>query len=955
MDVVIIGVDVGGTNTDIVLLQNSDIIGHIKMKTTVDISDGIISGINQLLTNTQTPHESVQFVNLSTTHMLNALLQGHVSPVAILRIGAPATTALPPQCDWDNERLTQKINGYATILSGGYFYDGNESTSLNQDEITKAVRNIKERDLKQIAVTGVFSQVAPQQEITLAELLSQQLPHCHITLSHDKDGGLLERENMTMVIAALHDIFNKTFKNVTTNLNHIGLAHANIFISHNDGTLATLNQANPFLTLKAGPTNSLRGAGKLMPHLKHALAVDIGGTTTDAGIIINGEPIEKNALFNIAGINFKSPTSHVEAIALGGGTQITLTNDGIGLGESVANKLLTASKSFGGSTLTVTDIALAYKRIDIPNHNTCWTTELSADQLAAIDTTIHQRLASLIDNVASSVSDKPQDVILIGGGAALFDTTKLYELLHHKLPSLRIHVPKHAAIANAIGAAFAEISGTHTGIYDLSIHSRNEACELTKQIAHDNACYNGASKNSLRLKNITLTEVNYLPGNHTKIQVKVAGAPKIKQTDSKKSTYHKITIDTLSISNPTKSELNPTSRPLPQRLSNHDQKFNCCPTVALQIASRLSQIEALSKEAIHHRAIGFDFLGSGGGGSTRLSKLMVTACLQRQKFIKELPLDDLPNDANVICSGFIGSPMIFEENPPSIDSLINSVLKMEAISGKRVHALMPMEGGGANGLVPYVVAAELNIPIVNADAMGRAFPGINMITPAIYDGIDHYTATLTSTLETKVIHAHSANELEQKAREVTQQLGAMSFLSFYPLTGQAVKKLCINNTPKLAEAIGQQFMLARMQGINPLIPLNEFLKQTDYGAITELFSGRISEIKRSEVCGFSLGGINVLNGKKRYHIIFQNENIIARQITTNHRSQPLACVPDLITVVDYDTFEPIGSTDYTFGRKIRVLTIGAPAILKTQRALKVVGPDSPTYQVKEALRVFEGQ
>lgn len=949
-----IGVDVGGTNTDTVLLKNGHIIGHSKVKTTHNVSDGIVESIAQLLEKANIAKQNVHYVNLSTTHMLNALLQGHVSPVGIIRIGAPSTTALPPQCDWTNKLLAQKINGYTGILSGGYLYDGSVATPLNIDEITETAATLKRLNIKHVALTGVFSQLAPQQELKTAEILQTILPELHISLSHTNDGGLLERENMTITIAALHDIFHETFNKITVNLNKLGLSNAQFFVSHNDGTLANLDKANPFLTLKSGPTNSLRGAGMLCNSKAYAIAADIGGTSTDAGIITKGEPLEKDALFNIAGINFKSPTSQVEAIALGGGTSIHINDGNIYLGESISSRLTEQSLSFGGAILTVTDLAIAKRRITLDGCNTDWVSTFSSKQLQHADDHVHKRLANHIIDVWSSVSVKPSAIILVGGGAHLFDKRKLELLLEETIISVTITVPQYASIANAIGAATAEISGSYTAIYDLTKHSHDAACENAKYLAAERACINGARRDSIRLKNIASTDINYIPGSHTKIQAKVAGKPgvgydnltTVLQDDVSHITYNEYAL-------PDETEFSLKS-PTIHRLNNDNLTLDHCPIASDIIAQHLATINPLSKEAIQHRAIGFDFLGSGGGGSTRLSKLMVDACLKRHKSIKELELHKLPDNAWVICCGFIGSPAIFEENPPSIDSLVNSVIKMEAVSNKKIDAIIAMEAGGANGLVPYVVAAELGIPIINADAMGRAFPGINMITPAIYKGIDNYVATLTSTLNVEVIHAESADQLEQKARETTQQLGAIAFLSFYPFSGATIKKFCINNTPRLAQAIGKQFINSKQTGQNPLTTLNKFLADTDYGEAKELFHGRIMDIKRSESNGFSLGGIHITNDDQNYDVLFQNENIISRRINPDNTVSIIACVPDLITVVDYETFEPIGSPDYTFGRKIRVLTMAAPAILKTKQALKVVGPSCPTYRVDEVSRIFDG-
>jgi DUF917 family protein/N-methylhydantoinase A/oxoprolinase/acetone carboxylase beta subunit len=947
-----IGVDVGGTNTDTVLLNtHEDILCHAKTRTTPDVNDGIIKGVQEVLLKSQCNLQDIAYINLSTTHMLNALLQANVSPVAIIRLGAPSTTSLPPQCDWTNKPLTEHINGYTKILAGGCHYDGSIATPLNREELKKAARDIKKLGIKHVAITGVFSQLAPSQEQAAADILLSIAPDLEITLSVTNNGGLLERENMTIVIAALQEIFKKTFNNVRQALYDIGLVDTQFLISHNDGTLSPLATANPYLSLQSGPTNSLRGAGKLCSNYNYAIAADIGGTSTDAGIIKNNEPIEKDALFRLAGINFKSPTSHVETISLGGDTRVIFDDDGVRFGKSITNQHEEQSMCFGGDTFTITDVAVAKQRISPLNCQTRRIQNIPAFVIEEADQLLHTVLANLLTDVWASVTVKPHVIILVGGAACLFDCNKLHTILSHTMSDIKIIIPEYSSIANAIGAATAHISGTYNGVYDLHKINRTRAYKNATDLAIQQAIKNGASPKNIHIKSIYSHDISYIPGATTRIQVKVASKPALQSVSANK-------VKDLSLTNAENTlkenkTFFSTQQQYIERINNSCQQLTDNPKVALEISKKLSTIKPLQTHDIDARAIGYDFLGSGGGGSTRLMKLMVMSCLKKFKALKELPIDDLPDDAEVISCGFIGSPAIFEEDPPSIDSLVNSILKMEQISNKKINAIIAYEGGGANGLVPYVVAAELDIPVIDADTMGRAFPGINMVTPAIYDGMPHCTATLTTTRDIRVIHASCPDDLEEKCRLAAQELGAMAFLSFYPFTGKLLKQFCVKNTTQIAEAIGKHFILSKSDGSDPIKKINKFLRNTDYGEVKEQFNGRITNIHKSESLGFSMGVIQITADDGTYDVIFQNENILARKHQINGDYQEIACVPNLITIVDAETFEPIGTPEYTYGRKVRVLTIDAPPILKTEQALKVVGPSSPTYQIDKILAAFD--
>jgi DUF917 family protein len=271
--------------------------------------------------------------------------------------------------------------------------------------------------------------------------------------------------------------------------------------------------------------------------------------------------------------------------------------------------------------------------------------------------------------------------------------------------------------------------------------------------------------------------------------------------------------------------------------------------------------------------------------------------------------------------------------------MISSVMSIQQKLGKKIDAIVVLEGGGTNGLLPYFAGAELGLPIINADTMGRAFPGIDMVTPTIYNHVKYHVAALANIKKVEIVIADSAKELEDKARKIADSMGGVVYISYLPMDGKTAKKVCIPSTLTIAHQIGELFLKARNQQENPLDTLNEYLKNTEYEEAKEIFKGRIDDVRRVEEGAFSVGGILVTNDSgKSVEVIFQNESLLAREKLPNGLYKKLAEVPDLITIVDQESYEPISTPQLCYGLKVRLLTLQAPKILKTKEALAVVGP-----------------
>ena len=206
-----IGIDVGGTNTDAVLMDGRTVVGWAKSPTTLDVSSGITGVLAKLLFETGVAPSAIAAVMLGTTHFTNAVVERRsLSRTAVVRVGLPATGALRPFVDWPKD-LVEAIGGVSYLVHGGYEFDGRPIAALDEAEVRAAARQIRAAGIDCVAVSAVFSPVNTDQEIQVAALLADEIPGVRVSLSHEIGRiGLLERENAAAMNACLVHLAERT-------------------------------------------------------------------------------------------------------------------------------------------------------------------------------------------------------------------------------------------------------------------------------------------------------------------------------------------------------------------------------------------------------------------------------------------------------------------------------------------------------------------------------------------------------------------------------------------------------------------------------------------------------------------------------------------------------------------------------------------------------------------------
>jgi len=347
-------------------------------------------------------------------------------------------------------------------------------------------------------------------ELHAKRIIQRIHPDAAITLASEIGRiGLIERENAAIMNACLADLARHVVNAFRSALQTLSI-DCPFFITQNDGTLMNADYAEryPVLTFASGPTNSMRGAAYLS-NIDDAIVVDIGGTTSDIGVLHKGFPRESTVPVDIGQVrtNFRMPD--VLSIGLGGGSIVREDKD-VSIGpESVGYRLIQDALVFGGRTLTATDIVVAAGLADIGDPQRV-RGKIPPNFIEAAIRKMHKLLEDGIDRMKTDVRDVP--VVLVGGGSILVSRPLkgVSELI----------VPQRSAEANAIGAAIAQVGGECDRVFIYSKHGRDRSIEEAKQEAADKVITAGGAPESVNVIDIQEVPLGYGSGDAVRVRVK---------------------------------------------------------------------------------------------------------------------------------------------------------------------------------------------------------------------------------------------------------------------------------------------------------------------------------------------------------------------------------------------------------------------------------------------------
>ncbi|KAL5514548.1 hypothetical protein ACEPAG_1864 [Sanghuangporus baumii] len=979
-----IGIDVGGTNTDAVILNNINessqnaIIAWHKSPTTPDVTTGIASALDIVLKDSQIEKSDILYISIGTTHFLNAVVEAdprRLSKVAVLRLSGPYTTRCPPFIDFP-ARLRAIIEGHVAILDGGLEIDGKEIVPINEAQIKQQCEIILSKGINSVVIVGVFSPLASTgtQEEYVKRIIQENLGD-GVSVVCSKDVGhigLLERENASILNASILSFAKRTVAAYHAVLNRLNLS-CPLFLTQLDGTLVPSSVAAtvPIRTFSNGPTNSMRGAAFLAGLAetrqevgKPRIVVDVGGTTTDVGVLLpSGFPRKAAAFTYVGGVRTSFSMPDIHSIGLGGGSRVRFPPSGQAIvgPDSVGHAILSEALVFGGDTLTATDIAAASALRVSGSEEAAESAsigdsanlhgKLTSSQIdAALD-----RIQKVLEGAIDKMKTEPDDIelLLVGGGAVIVPSTLV--------GISSIVRPPFFDVANAVGAAIARVAGSvdRVEIPGGKNGGIEEIVERCKQEAIRRAVEAGANEITVEVAEVAVIQLPYVANHASRIIVRAVGdldlSSVIQQPDNVKL-MEKIALNDVFYNDVHESP------------SVGQGEFEREPVNPATYCPGVSSdgVWTLSETDVEWLAEGCAVLGCGGGGATYAAFLMAREAIRRGRRIRVVSADyllkeDGPSSSDkhddwVMPCGFMGSPSVSSERIPSgqeIPTACISSMRFLGISKQQIVAVISDEIGGKNGLEPMLLAAQggFDYPVVDGDLMGRAYPRLEQILPCIFKENGLYPVSAADGVGNCMIVPTARNSpiVEDILRAACTVLGSSVALSISPLRASELKQHAILGTTSQAWRIGRAIALCRktsnMRGIPDAITALQDGKC--------LFNGKIIDVQREVRGGFTHGKItiapllqdelevtasSVMKAGTRLVIPFQNENLYAELHDENGFSKVICSVPDLIAVLDSQNGASIGTQDYRYGLRVTVLGLSCDPRWTTPKGLEIGGP-----------------
>ncbi|KAF8182301.1 Hydantoinase/oxoprolinase [Pholiota molesta] len=776
-----IGVDVGGTNTDSVIIditQRDDpttrgVIASFKHATTPNVTTGIEGAVREVLqaSGIDPGCEDILGLTIGTTHFINAVVQldsTRLAKVAVIRLAAPYTTECPSFIDFPKD-LKELLEGHTAIIHGGLQIDGRTINDIQESELLNQARIIEKKGLKNIALVGIYSplDVDGKQEYRARDILKEALGDdvnivCSCDVGHV---GFLERENASILNASITAFAQRTIRGYRRALRRLGIK-CGLYLTQNDGTLTTAEEAArlPIKTFASGATNSMRGASYLAGvdlvsretnrfstddsegkrSGKSMIVVDVGGTTTDVGVLLpSGYPRQAAAFIEVAGVRTNFSMPDVQSIGLGGGSRVRKLDGGrISVGpDSVGHYLTRDSLVFGGTQLTATDVSVRASGL-----------ALDEEVVKKAHINVKRLLENAIDRMKTSPEDC--DVLLVGGGSIIAPSAL------KGVKKLCI-IPKHHEVANAVGAAIASVSGEVDTIEILQGRSLAEAVEQIKQRAIDEAIRTGAVRGSVGVVDVNILPVQYVTNQATRIIVRAVG--ELGQDGSITSKTFWMWIDD-------EAEADPVIRvPAPKELIDY---VNYKPKIE-------GKEWVLSETDLFFIMEGCGILGTGGGGSPYPAYLICRQILRDGGSIRIIDHTALPDDAVLARGGFMGSPSVGSERIRSGAHLRMAGLELAKYCGvTEFGATLCDEIGGSNGMQSLQMTKYYGVPALDGDLMGRAYPMLNQVLPVIMRVVTTEMGS-SAALDYGVTRSQSQAWRMGRAVAICRQMKFVSLSSFY--------------------------------------------------------------------------------------------------------------------------------------------------------------------------------
>ena len=544
----ILGIDVGGTHTDAALIENFKLIKKAKVLTDQEsLIDSLLEVTDELF-KSENPGDLKRVV-LSTTISTNAIVQGKTKMVGMILASGPG---LPPSL--------LKITDDTHFISGYVNHRGVEIAGIDHDEVSRIGDHFKEEGIDHVGIVGKFSTRNPRQEIEIRDIINDNLKHT--SLGHRMSGHLNfpRRIATTYLNAAIWDLYTSFIKEIRKFVVQMGTDVPIYILKADGGTFEIERSAEyPAKTILSGPAASIMGILSLTDCGKDAIALDIGGTTTDIAIFAGGVPLLEPSGVTIEGHKTLIRGLRTRSLGIGGDSRVKYESNRITIGPERDGP----AAAFGGPSPTPTDamIVLGLTKIGDREKATDAVSEIAKragcqvhEAAKIIFNQTCSKIAISVKEMVEEINNRPvytihemlegkkltPETLHVVGGPAEPMAEHLGELLE-----CSTQIPDHAEVANAIGAALSRTTAELTLLADterkiLTIveeglqtpiahnFSREDAFSIGKEKLRERALKMGAKEEDIEMEVIEDQQFNMIRGFYTtgkNIRVKVQVKP----------------------------------------------------------------------------------------------------------------------------------------------------------------------------------------------------------------------------------------------------------------------------------------------------------------------------------------------------------------------------------------------------------------------------------------------
>ncbi|KZT59564.1 hypothetical protein CALCODRAFT_516015 [Calocera cornea HHB12733] len=960
-----IGVDVGGTNTDGVLIDvrrtaeaDRGILASFKSPTTPNVSEGIEAAVRTVMEEAKVSPSQITSLTIGTTHFINAVLEQdarRLKKVAVIRICGPYTQQCPPFVDFPPE-LRGIMEGHVGYVDGGLQIDGSVILPLGEEQVVAQCKEIKAKGINNVVLVGVFSNLDTEgryEQRARDIVLKEMGEGTNVVCSSDVGQiGLLERENASILNASILTFAQRTMRGFKRAMHRLNLS-CPLYLTQNDGTLTTAAKAAalPIRTFASGQTNSMRGASYLAgldlrkDSNKSIIVCDLGGTTCDIGVLLpSGFPRQAAAYIEVGGVRTSFSMPDLLSIGLGGGSRVrhdAATGKTTVGPDSVGHFITRDAKVFGGDVLTATDIAVALGRADVGD--ALKISDVTPELAAAAQSSIKKQLETVIDRMKTTPEDAT--VLMVGGGSIIAPDSLegVGEILR----------PPFFGVANAVGAAMAKVAGEVDTIEILEGRQLDEVVETIKKSAIARAIAAGADASKVSVVDVQNLPVTYIQFQATRLIVKATGELSMEGASG-------IGQDDIKMIPEEDEELEPPKEVL--KKANQMEKFD---PLSYKPFVNEHREWLLSETDLEWIADGSYVLGTGGGGSPYSPMLMCKELLRKGKALKIVDPVDVPADMLFMRTCFMGSPSVSMERMPGGNEMPAAMEALKTHMGiTEVAGTITDEIGGGNGIAPILVSGNLGIVTLDCDLLGRAFPNLDQSLPAVF-GIENAVtpcAMADGVGNSLVMHtAKEPKSVETVLRNVCTTMGSMAAVAVSPLTRKQIQDYGVTYSVSQSWRIGRAIAVCRSNNDMKAVPSAIFKEQGGKC----LFIGKIVDVKREVRAGWTWGevtiaalqddeqdettkdsAIPIYGPNDILRIPFQNENIAAYLDKADGTREILTSVPDLVSVLDSQSGSNLGTPEYRYGLRVTVIALAADEKwTKTPQGLLNGGPTRFGYDI----------